>query len=82
MIVKLPANTPIDLYAATGVTVGNVISITNVTESDVKVYESDTGDYLMLSNNGDIAMTQYGATGAYAFCMSHGAVQVEELTSV
>lgn len=36
--VVLPAKTPVNLYAATGITVGTKVSVQNVASGDVRVH--------------------------------------------
>ena len=82
--VVLPAKTPVDLYAATGITVGTKVSVQNITSSDVRVYVGATaptqgvsgGALLIPSQSGE---NTQGDSGLWAWSVTGGAVQVVEV---
>lgn len=81
--VILPDRTWVDLYAATGITVGNLISVINITPDDVKLAFSE----LVPTTNDDIVPllfgrgsghNDFGDPGAWALCNGGGAINVNE----
>jgi len=84
MIVKLPPNEYVDLYAATGFTVGNVLAVTNVSGSDVKLFSTastpsvDSDFFPCLFHHNTVNNTS-GDVGAWAQCIGLGAVDVKEV---
>lgn len=82
--VILPPNTPVDLYAATGITVGNQIAVQNNSGGDVRLYSGATTPVLGQSGStlvkpGITAKNTTGDTGAWAWCITQGSVQVTEV---
>lgn len=84
MIVKLPAREYVDLYAATGITVGNVLAVTNVAGADVKLYSTalepswDSDFFPCLFRHLTVNNVS-GDVGAWALYQSGGAVDVKEV---
>lgn len=81
MNVDLPARTTVDLYAATGITVGLQIKVTNLTTRDVRLSESSPG---IVNNHIPIgpytqAQNDVGDPGAFALCVGGGGVNVEAM---
>jgi hypothetical protein len=78
--VILPAMTWVDLYAATGLTVGAKISVQNLTTGDVRVVSKATmptsADGFNYIRPQMSAVNQAGDSGAWAFCMNGGGVNV------
>ena len=84
MIVKLPKGTYVDLYATTGVTVGNVLAVTNVTGADVQLFataaEPVTGDdFFPCLFRHNTVNNELNDLGAWAICPAGGAVDVREV---
>lgn len=82
--VVLPANTPVDLYAASGIAVGTQISVQNITTSDVRVYSGATSPDVGSSGStllrpGITAKNESGDAGAWAWSTSGAAVNVKEV---
>lgn len=80
--VKLPARTWVDLYAATGITVGVQINTINLTSNDIRLAETATEptgltDHIPLLFGRGTAQNDVADAGAWAFCMSGGGVDVE-----
>lgn len=83
--VVLQPNTPVNLYAATGVTVGTQISVQNNSGGDVRLYSGATQPVLGESGStlvkpGITAKNTAGDTGAWAWCITDGSVQVGEVS--
>lgn len=77
--VTLPAKTPVDLYAATGITVGNKLRVTNLTTGDVRLSTSQVGlntDHVPL-NAYEQALNDTGDVGAWAVSSTGGGVNVK-----
>lgn len=84
MIVKLPANTFTDLYASTGFTVGVVLAVTNVTPTDVRLFSTEDepttdSDHFPCLYRHLTVNNASGDLGAWALCVSGGAVDVKEV---
>ena len=82
--VVLPAKTPVDLYAATGITVGTQVSVQNVTSGDVRVYVGATAPTMGVSGGallvpGQEGKNQANDSGLWAWSVTGGAVQVVEV---
>lgn len=82
--VILPPNTPVDLYAATGITVGVKVSVQNITSSDVRVYVGATQPVMGVSGAALLIPSQSGEnstgdSGLWAWSVMGGAVQVVEV---
>ena len=82
--VVLPAKTPVDLYAATSITVGTQVCVQNVANGDVRVYVGATaptpgvsGASLLLP--GQSGENTAGDSGLWAWSVTGGAVQVVEV---
>lgn len=84
--VKLPAKTYVDLYAATGFTVGAQICVTNLTPDQVRVFdtasEPTTSDdfYPCTWRHAPVKNTG-GDAGAWAYSVTGGAVDVKEVVA-
>lgn len=81
MNVNLPPNTPVDLYVATGVSVGTQIKVTVTGGGDVRLAMSQAGltnDYITLKTymSADNSATD---TGAWALSTSGAGVNVREV---
>ena len=81
-IVKLPARTWINLYAATGINVGVQLDVINVTPNDVKLSSTvgepiSTDPHLPLLFNSK-AVCDQSSLGAWAMCVSGGAINVRK----
>jgi hypothetical protein len=81
--VKLPAKTPVELYAATGITAGVQICVQNNSTSDVRVYsgtdEPTMGvDGSILLRPGITGKNETGDTGLWAWCVNATSVNVKE----
>lgn len=80
MNVKLPKRTAVDLYAATGITVGNKIKVSNLTTGDARLSESEAGlvnDHVPLGPYAQ-ALNDLGDPGAWALSTGGGGVNVVE----
>ena len=82
--VVLPAKTPVNLYAETGITVGTKVSVQNVASGDVRVHVGAgtpamgvSGAALLLP--GQSGENTQGDSGLWAWNVSGGAVQVVEV---
>lgn len=81
MNVSLPANIPVNLYSTTGITVGKVLKVSNLTTYDVRLSTSSAGlanNHVPLKPYGQ-ATNDVGDTGAWALCIGNGGVNVEEV---
>lgn len=82
MNVTLPANTIVDLYAATGLTVGTVITVTNLTPDSVRLYSvadaTFADDHYPCEFNACPVTNKATDTGAFATSVVGGAVDVQE----
>ena len=85
--IKLTANTWVDLYAASGVTVGVQIVTSNLSETPVKLFSGavvpagaenndDTGYFDSLGVNDD-SVNDSGDAGAWAYSHTDGLVNVK-----
>lgn len=82
--VILPANTPVDLYAASGIAVGTKVSVQNVTSGVVRVHVGAVAPTLgvsgaVLLSSGESGENDTGDTGLWAWSVAGGAVQIEEV---
>ena len=82
--VKLPAKTPVDLYAATLITVGAQIKVTNLTPDSVRTYSTVgsptvTDDHYPCEFRASPVVNQVGDVGAWAMSMTGGGVDVQEV---
>jgi hypothetical protein len=80
MNVNLPPNTPVDLYAATGITVGARLKVNNLSTGDVRLSISEAG---LLNNHiplgpYECATNETGDTGAWALTVGGGGLNVRE----
>lgn len=79
-LVVLKAGGWVDLYAATGLTVGAKISVQNVTPSDIRLCSKATAptsaDGVNIIPFARTAVNQTGDLGAWAMCTSDSAVSV------
>lgn len=80
--VDLPANTYVDLYAATGIVVGTQITVSNITSPSVNLYATaaqplSDSDRFVVQYNSISAQNEAGDPGAWAFCGVGGAVDVK-----
>ena len=78
--VTIPANTAVDLYAASSISPGTQITVTNITTADIRLSDSESGvdnDYIVL-NAYEQAINTAGDSDAYAFSAGGGAVNVKE----
>lgn len=81
MNVTLPASTPVDLYAATGITVGAQLKVSNITTGDVRLSTSEVGitdDHIPLGPY-EQAVNDVGDSGAWAMSNVIGGVNVKEV---
>lgn len=81
MNVILQARIAVDLYAATGVTVGTQLKVTNLTTGDVRLSTSEAGlaDNHVPLNAYKQALNDSGDSGAWALSTGGGGVNVEEI---
>ena len=82
--VVLPAKTPVDLYAATGITVGAKVNVENITSSDVRVHVGSVAPTMGVSGAslllpGQSGENTQGDSGLWAWSVTGGAVQVVEV---
>ena len=83
-IVKLPPRTFVNLYAATGFTVGVQLATLNITPNDVSLYASEnepdpkTDAHVPLLFGRSTGLNDVGDAGAWAICVGGGAIQVRE----
>ncbi len=78
--VKLPANTAVNLYAATGINVGTQLIAINQTSGDVRLSTSEAGlntDHVPLNVYGSLR-NETGDAGAWAISTSGGSINVRE----
>ena len=81
MNVTLLPRTPVDLYTATGITVGTQLKVSVIGAGDVRLSDSEAG---LTSNHVTIktytgATNEAGDTGAWALSMSGSGVNVKEV---
>lgn len=85
--VPLTANTWIDLYAESGITVGVKIAVENLGVPDVFLTEQaaqpvDLSSYNIVKREGPQMQNNVGALGAWAFCPNaNGRVNVREVVT-
>ncbi len=82
-IVKLPASTFVDLYAETGITIGVKLVALNLTPNDARLYHSEneptiTDDHIPIIFRSSGSINETGDVGAWAMCVSGGAIDVKE----
>ena len=83
MNISLPARTFVDVYDATGITVGTQLIFTNLTPNDVRLHDSATipvvGDdhFPLLFGRGSV-LNETGDAGSWAMCVAGGAIDVKE----
>jgi len=82
--VTLPAKTPVNLYAETGITVGTKVRVQNITSSDVRVHVGTVAPTMGVSGAGLLVPGQSGEntqgdSGLWAWSVTGGAVQVVEV---
>lgn len=82
--VVLPAKTPVDLYAETGITVGTKVSVQNIASGDVRVHVGAVEPTMGVSGGallvtGQSGENTQGDSGLWAWNVSGGAVQVVEV---
>lgn len=78
--VTLPPKTPVDLYAATGIAVGTVITASNLGTGDIRLSTSELGlqdDYIPL-NAYEQAVNKATDPGAWAYSVGGAGVNVKE----
>ena len=83
--VKLPPMIWVDVYAATGITVGAVVEVGNLTRNDVRLVASDVtptpaDDHaILVGGRGITAINETGDPGAWALCSGGGTINVREV---
>ena len=84
MNVTLPANTLVDLYAATGLTVGTVIEVANMTADSVRLFSTAdaefTDDHYPCEFRRPPVVNKATDLGAWALSVAGGIVDVQEVT--
>ncbi len=79
--VKLAKGVAVDLYLATGITVGNQIKVSNQTTGDVRLSTSEAGllnDHIPIGPYTQ-ALNDAGDPGAWAMSTGGGGVNVQEV---
>ena len=81
--VVLPKRTWVNLYTAASITVGTQINSINLTPNDVRLASTTaepvlTDDHLPLIYRSGVGQNDAGDTGAWAFCLAGGAIDVVE----
>lgn len=81
--VELPKNQWVDLYASTGITVGNQLVIQNVGSSDAILFEDNSEPPAIPQGKNNIKVDGYltnkaGNIGAWALSRDGSSLQVEE----
>ena len=81
--VTLPMNEWVDLYDATGITVGVQINSVNLTPNSVRLASTASeptisDDHLPLEFRSGVAQNDTGDPGAWALCVGGGAIDVVE----
>lgn len=81
--VKLPANTPVELYAATGISTGVKLSVQNNTSNDVRIHAGN--DEPLLGEAGSVLLrpgitgeNDTGDTALWAWSSNNASVNVKE----
>lgn len=82
--VKLPAKTPVDLYAATGIAVGTQIYVQNNSTSDIRLYSGATAPTMgeagsVLLRPGVPASNFATDLGAWAWSSNATSIQVSDV---
>lgn len=82
--VILPPRTPVNLYAATGITVGTKVSVQNVTSNDVRIHVGPVQPTMGVSGAsllrpGEAGENETGDSGLWAWSVTGAAVQVAEV---
>lgn len=83
--VTLPAGTWVDLYAATGVTVGTQLDVQNIGSELIYLHTGATaptetpGDEFTLLLPFDHSENNSGDSGAWAYCESNGRVSAQRV---
>ncbi len=75
-----------DLYAATGISVGTQLKVFNLTSSTARLASTETtptpsDDHFTLRADGTSPVNMKGDEGAWAMCLTTGAIDVIEYTS-
>lgn len=81
MNVTLLPRTPVDLYTATGITVGTQLKVSVIGDGDVRLSDSEAGlitDHIVLKCY-ECAENDSGDAGAWASSVSGSGVNVKEL---
>lgn len=81
MNVTLPRNTPVDLYAETGITVGTQLKVSVIGAGDVRLSDNEAGltsDHITMKTY-ECATNDAGDAGAWALSMSGSGVNVKEV---
>lgn len=82
--VTLPPKTFVDLYAATGITVGTQLAAINLTPDDVRLFDTQneptsTDNYTPCLYRGGAALNSATDLGAWAWSLVGGALEVKEV---
>ena len=85
MNVKLPARTWVDLYNATGITIGTQVSLINLTSNDLRLSDAAaeptvSDDHIPLAYRSGSALNSTGDLGLWALCAAGGGINVREVT--
>lgn len=87
--IRIPRNTWVDLYDATGIPVGSQITVENIGDFDIKLAVSatqpanDHDSFNVLSRKGDGVLTNTeGDPGAWAYCTVDGKVNITKAKSI
>lgn len=78
MNVLIPKGTTVDLYAATGITVGVQINVQNIGDGEVRLYPdavASDDNYTLITTYG-YATNTAGDAGAYAYSLTGGLLNV------
>lgn len=81
MNVTLPPRTPVDLYAATGITVGAQLEVYVIGAGDVRLSDSEAGlinDSVVLKTY-DTGTNDAGDAGAWSSSVSGSGINVKEV---
>ena len=84
MNITLPKATWVNLYTATGISVGTQIETINLTPSDIRLASTAiepivSDDHIPLLFGRGKGLNDAGDAGAWAMCISGGAVDVKEV---
>lgn len=82
--VKLPPGIYVDLYDATGITVGDKIEALNITPNDVSLFSTvaqpnGSEDHIPLLFGRGKGQNDAGDVGAWAVCVGGGAIDIKEV---